>query len=279
MLLGASIRNVDAQITSAALCRSPQHENLRSTAQNGWYAVETENFSVWNQESMHLAVTTACECEELRPSLRHAWGFPDQAPSWQPKCVIVLHRSAADFQRDVGGEAGTVGCTTITSNADRVVFRRIDLRIEDPNWRGNVLCHELTHVVLADRFCGQQLPQWLSEGLAMLSESEQLRERRSDVLEDAFRRRRVPRLDRLVSDKNDVSCSDPDVVYAASLSLIAYLESLGGRQKLLDFADRLLLSDCDLALRQTYGMTGGRHEWEQRWLANSTPKVQVRSRP
>ena len=60
----------------------------------------------------------------------------------------------------------------------RTVLRRIDVRADASDWSNAALPHELTHVVLGERFGGHALPRWADEGIAMLSESrEKHRER------------------------------------------------------------------------------------------------------
>lgn len=231
--------------------------------------METEHFSVWSQESMCLAEHTAAECEKLRSSLQHAWGIADTTLPWRPKCAIVLHGSGAEMWSAVGGEVDSVGCTTITSDEGRVVFRRVDLRTDEVDWQVNALPHELTHIVLADRFPGKHLPPWLSEGLAMLSEGPNLRERRGALLKMALEYGRVPGVAQLIADGRATHKWEPNLMYAASLALVADLELRGGKAKLLEFTDKLLTCGCDVALKETYLISGGLLEWERRWLTSS----------
>jgi hypothetical protein len=136
--------------------------------------------------SQHDTIALATRCEELRESLADLWLDPEDVAGWTPKCVVVLHANLTEYSRVFGsGTASSVGCTTVTADGGRVVFRRIDLRSDAADWRSNALPHELTHVVLADRFPGRQLPHWLNEGLAMTSETTELQQRRLGVLDAA----------------------------------------------------------------------------------------------
>ena len=113
-----------------------------------------------HQDSARLAH----RCEELRGALSQRWlGVDEQSESWQPKCAVVVHADVAGYGRVFGpGISPSVGCTTITADKERIVFRRIDLRADAADWRTNALPHELTHVVTMY----PSAPSWITEGVA-----------------------------------------------------------------------------------------------------------------
>ncbi|WP_339910171.1 hypothetical protein [Symmachiella dynata] len=77
-----------------------------------------------------------------------------------------------DYQRASGPGVGqSVGFATLKIDGERVASRRIDIRLDADNWSGDALPHELSHVVLADRFLGKRIPHWANEGMSVLAES------------------------------------------------------------------------------------------------------------
>jgi hypothetical protein len=232
--------------------------------------VETANFSVWSRLTHQDSARLAHRCEELRGALWQRWlGVDDESESWQPKCVVVVHADVAGYGRVFGpGTSPSVGCTTITADGERIVFRRIDLRADAADWRTNALPHELTHVVLADRFPGCQLPHWLNEGLAMTAETADLQQRRLAVLESARTTGSLPTLERFLTLDNPMQSLEADLVYAVSFSLVDYLQEQGGEQRLLELVDRTLDKDCDSALRDVYAIDGGLAELQRLWSAS-----------
>lgn len=236
--------------------------------ENGWLVAETANFSVWSRLPHHETVTLAGRCEELRESIRERWLSDTETAAWTPKCAVVVHANAAEYGRTFGATANpSVGCTTVTADAGRVVFRRIDLRADAADWRQNALPHELTHVVLADRFAGRELPHWLNEGLAMTAETAELQARRRSVLREARSSGSLPALERFVNLDNPMLSLEADVVYALSYSLVDYLREREGERRLLEFVDRALETGCDAALREVYAIEGGVRELERAWAS------------
>lgn len=232
----------------------------------GWFVAETANFSVWSRQSAHAASAAAARCESLRSNLSTQWGIGPNAAAWHPKCAVVVHAQLADYRRELGNwNDESVGCTTITVDGGRVLFRRVDIRADAADWQVNALPHELTHVLLADTFADTNLPEWLKEGLAMQSENAELHERRHSVLAQSLILRRVPQLAAHVSAVRGER-GDPHLWYAVSHSLITHLDSLAGREQLLQFAKRAAADGYSAALRDTYGIDGGISEWERLWL-------------
>lgn len=228
---------------------------------------ETANFSVWSRLTHHETVGLARRCEELRAALTAEHLGNSNASPWSPKCAVVVHANIQEYARVLGRERdASAGCTTVTCDDGRVVFRRVDLRGDSPEWQTNALPHELTHVVLADRFLDQRLPWWLDEGLAMLGESRELQQRRLAVLHAARSAGAVPSLVELLKPETPQRFrGDVNLRYAMSLSLVRFLEDQGDAGRLLTFAERTLRTGPDAALRDSYGMAGGTAELERRW--------------
>jgi len=264
------LADVDSSRTAAVAGQPAIAQSTKCTCrtQAGWQVAETGNFSIWSRLSQRDTTDLAARCEELRESLAERWLDDREIGVWTPKCVVVLHANLAEYSRVFGsGTASSVGCTTITADGGRIVFRRIDLRSDAADWHSNALPHELTHVVLAGRFPGRQLPHWLNEGLAMTSETVELQQRRLDVLDAARTTGSLPTLEHFLTLDNPMQSLEADLVYAVSFSLVDYLRDQWGEERLLEFVDRALDKDCDAALRDVYQIEGGLKELQQRWSA------------
>ena len=109
------------------------------------------------------------------------WNGDCDQCAWSPACEIVLHSTQSAYLGAVGiGGRGTVGATYIqfdTQRPDRILRRRIDLLTAGQTDPLSALPHELTHVLLADRYKGKQPPPWLDEGVATLADSQTKRQR------------------------------------------------------------------------------------------------------
>ncbi|MFO1093576.1 MAG: peptidase MA family metallohydrolase [Planctomycetaceae bacterium] len=271
ILLLATVPGAYAEqpVAAVSACACQHCRTSECSSRGDWSVAETAHFSVWSRDSRHFAANAAAHCEKVLAGLAVEWKIDDELVAWHPKCAVVVHVAQADYLRELGGssEDQSVGCTTVTVDDGRVVFRRIDLRADAADWRENALPHELTHVLLAERFATAPIPEWLNEGLAMLSEAAELREQRQAVLAESLTRGTLPPLQDFLADRG-VHRIDANVRYAVHRSLIAYLESLDGREKLLDFADLVATSGYASALRETYGFDGGAAEWERRWIAS-----------
>ena len=75
----------------------------------------------------------------------------------------AVRRRASPERRLLRGEVGAAGSKTVASSlvdrqSQRIASRRIDIRVHESGWHAAALAHELTHVVLADRFSVQCCP-------------------------------------------------------------------------------------------------------------------------
>jgi hypothetical protein len=183
-----------------------------------------------------------------------AWLAVGPARAWTPKCEIVVHHEVGDYVAYLGpGSEQTSGCATIRLDQGHVVMRRIDLREDALDWRTESLPHELMHVVLADRFSNRRIPPWADEGIAMLSETVQKRERRMTEL----RRVAANGTTYAVRDLMAVqSCPEPalrNAFYGQSVALTGLLLEWGTRKQLLEFVEASLDAGPDAALTAVYG--------------------------
>ena len=151
-----------------------------------WLILKSENFRVCTQSPGLFLDHVPGLSESLRSALQATWFDQQQAPDWSPRCDVIVHRTLAGYTRSLGPSVGnSVGCATIGLDAGRVVSRRIDIRLDDDDWTSDALPHELTHVVLADRFSVRRIPPWADEGLGVLAESSEKQSLRASALSAA----------------------------------------------------------------------------------------------
>ncbi|MGN6547679.1 MAG: hypothetical protein ACTHK7_21700, partial [Aureliella sp.] len=216
-------------------------------------------------------------CESLRTELRRVWGPRGDAP-WAPRCEVVLHPSLASYLGAVGpGAAQTKGCSTIELHSGRISKRRIDLRIE-PDGALSALPHELTHIVLADRFGGQQPPHWLDEGIAMLADTRDKQFLHARDCHDALASGRSLPLGQLLNFNGFSSADQMPAFYGQSLSLVQMLARQDNPQRVVDFAVDSMNHGYPRALQKHYGI-GSIDELEARWRAFAASQAQSPHRP
>jgi hypothetical protein len=227
-----------------------------------WTVAESTNFSVWIRRELDVSRDLALCCESLRDRLASAWTGSEQVATWSPRCVVVVHDTPGAYQLAVEAGDESAGCTTVTSEQDRIIFRRIDIRGDLDNWQSDALPHELTHVVLADQFLECRVDVWFNEGAAMLSESQSLQSQRLALLERERAQGTLPRISQLV---DDIGHLDPNLRYAASFSLVQFRDQQGGRKRLLEFAQQMRQAGHDQSLRDLFSIEGGIAELEHQW--------------
>ncbi len=176
--IGTLVRGADADTSGASprntvLSPAPSVTLLPTSARCGhrWVAV-TPNFRIFWCGAEGELRALAERCEQLAAASKETWLGKARSTVWMPQCDVVVHSDVAEYVECLGsGSEQTSGCATIRLEEGRVVVRRIDLRADGLDWKSETLPHELTHVVLADRFCRAQIPPWADEGIAMLAES------------------------------------------------------------------------------------------------------------
>lgn len=228
-----------------------------SPRDNGWVAV-TPNFRIYWCATEGELRSLAQRCERLAAASKETWLGKDRSPVWLPQCDVVVHPDVAEYVQFLGpGSEQTSGCATIRLEEGRVVARRIDLRADGLDWKSETLPHELTHVVLADRFCRTQIPPWADEGIAMLSESPQkLKQRLTDLRQVACGGLVYTPRD-LINVKSSPEPAFRAAFFGQSLAMVSLLLDCGSREQLLKFVEASQTKGFDAALRAVYG--------EQRW--------------
>ena len=100
------------------------------------------------------------------------------------------------------------------------------------------LPHEMTHVVLADAFAGDELPRWADEGMAMLADPAETLAGHSRDLNAAIAEHREFRVGELFVKSYYPTGTQRDVFYGESASLVAFLASQRPPAQLVDFFHR-----------------------------------------
>lgn len=219
------------------------------------YIAETPNFQIHCCTSAERLRELAATCEQLKARGQTMW-LGETSASWQPRCEVVVHATVGAYSRMLGpGSERTSGCSTIRLHQGRVAERRIDLRSDAEGWLSDTLPHELTHVVLADRFTERRIPAWADEGISMLAESPDKLQRRLNELRGLVVAGRTLRLSQLVSLENGPASSERAAFYGQSVTLAGLLLERGTSQQLLQFVESGRRDGYDKALSDVYGIT------------------------
>lgn len=235
-----------------------------------WTLAESANFRCWSQLDQASARQLAETCEAWRDSLRATWLTVSEKELWIPKCEVVVHPDCMQYNHALGDSRQdlSVGSTRMTIDNGRIVMRRIDLRADVPDWAQAALPHELTHVVLRERFGARKLPRWADEGIAMLSESSEKQEERINQLRDSIRRQPLPTLQYLIRAQCSTDPNLRDTFYSQSLALSSYLISRSTPARFVEFIDESSEIGFDKALKKHYqveGITALQREWNN-WI-------------
>ncbi len=239
--------------------------SVRTTG--AWTIVESANFRCCCQLPETDARRLAECCETWRSRLRRAWLTEPSDQCWCPKCDVHVHPNREAYNRTLNRSGDTsVGSTMMNFDQGRAVLRRIDLRADAGDWSNAALPHELTHVVLGERFGGHALPRWADEGMAMLSESSDKHRERLVNLQETLAQRPTFRLSELVRANRMPQPQLRDAFYGQSVALTSMLIRKSTPAKFADFLEESRLNGIDRALKEHYQLNGVvelQHEWDQ----------------
>ncbi len=229
-----------------------------------WHAVETANFRILNFGAEPVAQQAAQECEAIRKRLVRQWLGEVGDQAWSRKCVVVLHPNDNSYAREVGAAGrNTVASSLVDRQRQRVSSRRIDIRVHEAGWHSAALAHELTHVILADRFSAQSLPRWVDEGLAILADPTDKQQQHFRELRSAMAGGADFRVLELFTMADYPSARRWGAFYGQSASVVQFLVGQTGHERFLQFVELAISQGYDEALRDVYGF--GMLELERRW--------------
>ena len=185
------------------------------------------SFVVYSYRGGPAAEDMLQQCQSLREQLQTKWLGKMPCEPWQPNCEVVLHASRGSYVQAVGrGGTQTFGSSLIRSDGEKITHRRIDLLV-NPQGQFTALSHELTHVVLADRFGAKPVPLWADEGIATLADSATKKSLHQRDCLAALRDGTNLRLVDLLHMEQFTSPHHVPAFYGQSLSLVHFLLDQG----------------------------------------------------
>jgi hypothetical protein len=246
-------------------------------------STRSEGFVVTSYRGGPSAPLILKQAEQLRRQLCETWLGETSAAAWKPRCEIVIHPTQTRYLQAVGRGGGqTTGSSLVESQSGRIVTRRIDL-VADARGEFSALAHELTHVILADRFEGRQPPRWLDEGIALMSDSAKKQSLHQRDCRTALNDGTALRLPELLSLDHFTSSHQVAPFYGQSHSLVRYLADRDEPAKVLVFAEAAMEHGYDRALAHHYEIKSVA-ELERHWRAHAsrshvTPALLTSSAP
>ncbi len=196
-------------------------------------------------------------CEWLRADLTRKWLGAVATPPWKARCYVVVHPSLASYLREVGkGGQGTLGSSLTKTERRQIVSRRIDLRGDVAEPLRAALPHELTHVIIADAFPGDELPRWADEGMAMQADPPDKLAAHARDFDAAIAGHRLFHLGELLAKSDYPAADGRTAFYGESVSLVSYLVSRRPAADFVRFLHLATQSGYDASLRDVYGIQG-----------------------
>jgi hypothetical protein len=228
-----------------------------TSLQGRWYVAETKNFYVCSDESASYARRLAEGAEAQRAALRTLWLGSISDETWTPRCHVVLHSTRQGYVAAVGrGGQWTIGSSLVHADDGKVTGRRIDLIGGQTAFLTEALPHELTHVVLRDRFPAAALPHWADEGTAVLADASEKQFRHARDLQQALAGRSTFHAAELLNVGDYPEVGRLGTFYGQSASLVKFLVAREGHARFVDFLDHAAEHGYDAALAEHYSIEG-----------------------
>lgn len=255
-----------AQSTSATSCTCENCGSAGRSYRDGrWFVSETANFRVCCEASDATAVDLSRRAESLRAKLREQWLNESVGKDWTPKCQVILHSSRQSYSAAVGrGSERTVGSSLVKIENGQIMSRRVDLVGDHVEYLTAALPHELTHVVLRDRFPLKPIPHWADEGAATLADTLDKQERHRKDLWKALADGTTFSAASLVSSDEFPRIDRWGTFYGESVSLTKFLVDRKSPASFVRFVEATESAGYDKALNDIYGIRNLAeldHEW------------------
>lgn len=211
---------IAAEQNQGPACTCP----VRHSQVVGWHVTESANFRFYHRSQTDLATRLAGLCEKSRLAIRQRWLGEFGQQTWTIKCDVYLYPTKQEFQQKTRYPADSWGFADLEIGQGQVWMRRLDMRSDVESRLTAVAIHELTHVVLADRFAHRQIPRWADEGIALNSEPPQRQQDMRRWLAGEIRQGRGFTLTQLMAMQQYPADKHlGDLFYAQSGSLIEFL--------------------------------------------------------
>lgn len=215
----------------------------------------SDHFVVYSVAGAPAAEEIAQLCESRCAELRAKWLGLTTPVDWNVRCDVVLHASQEGYLAAVGRSGvGTLGSSLVQFKQDQIASRRIDLLARDERSALSALPHELTHIVLADRFGQKALPRWADEGIATLADPSEKQRLHLMDLQRGLAAGSTLRLTELLFATEYPPSAQRALYYGSSLALVRYLSTLDRSERVLDFVEKAMQSGHRTALREVYGL-------------------------
>jgi hypothetical protein len=237
-------------------CTCDDCDILKKYIDGSWFVVETDNFQIRSNESETHALHLARHAEALRIQLQAKWlDTRSSHEKSQCRCQIVLHANRRSYTAAVGrGSEKTVGSSLVNVHSGRIQSARIDLLGGHTKFLSTALPHELTHVLLKERYPSIDLPRWADEGMAILADSETKQRRHLNDLHDAMVQGTTFDLALLVGIEEYPPYHRWGVFYGQSLSVTEFLIRQHSPEQFVNFIELVAHNGYDAALRDCYGI-------------------------
>jgi tetratricopeptide (TPR) repeat protein len=253
---------------------SVQHH---TATHQGWNVAETAYFRIYHKQSRDYVNQVGQTAELTRAKMSEKW-FGTEAQSWQNKCDIYLYATADAYSQATKVPKQSPGHSRIEAKNGMIVGRTVFLHCDNFDLLPAILPHEVTHVILAGQFGKQDVPRWVDEGIAVLTEpADKINVHRQSVphysqsgqlfaLKDLMEQPDYPAADRI------------RIFYAQSVSLVDFLTQQRGPQVFTRFVRDGMQGGYLPALRHHYGYQDFNElqtRWSQHVLSGSAGGVGV----
>jgi tetratricopeptide (TPR) repeat protein len=218
-----------------------------------WQVLETANFRIHHSDEK-MAGKAAAIAERTRTELYRTWFGGDPQSSWQPKCDVFIHPTADAHARVTGQGPASPGHSATGVDRGRILSRRVDLRRDAQDVLDAVMPHEITHIVMADRFSTRALPRWADEGAAVLTEPPEKKQAHLRNLAGMASGGRLFSAKQLMTMGDYPPGPQWGMFYAQSVSLVEFLVERGGPAKFIEFMSRSLQNGYEPELKRCYGL-------------------------
>ena len=250
-----AVPNASAQAECETLCHCTDCPIKRSQKEGRWFVVESTNFTVRSDDSKLRTEDLARHAEQLLGELSTKWLGIDSHGTWQPSCEIVLHSNLQSYVTAVGrGSERTVGSSLVNAERGAILKRRIDLLGGKVKFLSAALPHELTHIVLRDRFVNNPPPRWADEGIALLVDPADKKQRHRNDLDTALKNGSSFSASALLTLDDYPSRTQFGVFYGQSASLTEFLVSKGTPHEFVNFVAHSQNAGYTEALKACYGI-------------------------
>ncbi len=247
-----SVLRKAAELKLSGLDPNQAEEEVHSEVLPGkWRKITTDHFVVYHHNNK-VGKAVATMAEKTYWKLFRNLGCKTH---WHKRCQIYIHPSKQYFLKASSLKGWTGGSHQIIKSQGALSEHRIQSFQTQSGLVQSIIPHEVTHAMVAHRtrYRGE-LPLWINEGLAMLSEPEAVREYYSRKVSENVKLNQHFRINKFVKMDEYPEADQVQSFYAQCYSLTNFLVKRKGMKKFLSFVEELLLApdSLDLLLKRHY---------------------------